>query len=79
MTILLFCARIVRTTDANGAMLVLEFKIKGKPHQYAAIDEAIRTAQFVRNKALRYWFEDTESGEKPLSRQVNSRCWLVSI
>ncbi len=33
-------------------MLVLEFKIKGKPQQYAAIDEAIRTAQFVRNKAL---------------------------
>ncbi|WP_159791018.1 RNA-guided endonuclease InsQ/TnpB family protein [Sodalinema gerasimenkoae] len=38
-------------------MLVLEFKIKGKPHQYAAIDEAIRTAQFVRNKALRYWMD----------------------
>ncbi|MDC0831541.1 transposase [Geitlerinema sp. CS-897] len=38
-------------------MLVLEFKVKGKPHQYAAIDEAIRTAQFVRNKALRYWID----------------------
>jgi putative transposase len=57
LTILLFCAKIARTTDANGAMLVLEFKIKGKPHQYAAIDEAIRTAQFVRNKALRYWMD----------------------
>ncbi|WP_017659290.1 RNA-guided endonuclease InsQ/TnpB family protein [Baaleninema simplex] len=39
-------------------MLVLEFKVKGKPHQYAAIDEAIRTAQFVRNKALRYWIDN---------------------
>jgi putative transposase len=57
LTILLFCAKIFRTTNANGAMLVLEFKIKGKPHQYAAIDEAIRTAQFVRNKALRYWMD----------------------
>ncbi|GCE95180.1 hypothetical protein B9R42_05170 [Arthrospira platensis PCC 7345] len=39
-------------------MLVLEFKVKGKSHQYAAIDEAIRTAQFVRNKALRYWMDN---------------------
>nr|WP_223300717.1 hypothetical protein [Oscillatoria nigro-viridis] len=28
--------------------IVLEFKVKGKTTQYAAIDEAIRTAQFVR-------------------------------
>jgi putative transposase len=35
-------------------MLVFEFKLKGKEHQYRAIDEAIRTSQFVRNKALRY-------------------------
>jgi hypothetical protein len=36
-------------------MIVLEFKLKGKPQQYRVIDEMIRTAQFVRNKALRYW------------------------
>ncbi|NEP13814.1 MAG: transposase [Symploca sp. SIO2C1] len=38
-------------------MLVLEYKIKAKPHQYKAIDEAIRTVQFVRNKCLRYWID----------------------
>jgi putative transposase len=36
-------------------VLVLEFKAKGKTTQYLAIDQAIRTAQFVRNKAIRYW------------------------
>ncbi|TAE04994.1 MAG: transposase, partial [Oscillatoriales cyanobacterium] len=30
-------------------MFVLEFKAIGKPNQSSAIDEAIRTAQFVRN------------------------------
>jgi hypothetical protein len=30
-------------------MIVLEFKAQGKTTQYKAIDEAIRTAQFVRN------------------------------
>jgi hypothetical protein len=35
-------------------MLVLEYKIKAKPKQYQAIEEAIRTAQFIRNKAIRY-------------------------
>ena len=38
-------------------MLVLEYKVKGKLRQYQAIDEAIRTTQFVRNKALRYWID----------------------
>ncbi|WP_366053656.1 transposase [Microcoleus sp. PH2017_34_RAT_O_A] len=39
-------------------MIVLEFKLKGKPQQYRVIDEMIRTAQFVRNKALRYWLDN---------------------
>ncbi|MGC9505813.1 RNA-guided endonuclease InsQ/TnpB family protein [Baaleninema sp.] len=45
-------------------MLVLEFKIKGKPHhppnpplKGGRRGDAIRTAQFVRNKALRYWMD----------------------
>ena len=50
------------------AMLVLEFKVKGKPHQYAAIDEAIRTAQFVRNKALRYWMDNRGVNKYDLSK-----------
>jgi putative transposase len=38
-------------------MLVLEYKAKAKPSQYKAIDEAIRTVQFIRNKAIRYWMD----------------------
>jgi putative transposase len=38
-------------------MLVLEYKIKAKPSQYKAIDEAIRTVQFIRNKCIRHWMD----------------------
>lgn len=36
-------------------MIVYEFKVKAKEIQYRAIDEAIRTSQFIQNKCLRYW------------------------
>jgi putative transposase len=49
-------------------MIVLEFKAKGKTTQYTAIDEAIRTAQFVRNKAIRYWMDNRGVGQKELYR-----------
>jgi putative transposase len=39
-------------------MIVLEFKLKGKAEQYRVIDKMIRTAQFVRNKTLRYWIDN---------------------
>lgn len=39
------------------AVLVLEYKIKGAKSQYQAIDEAIKTTQFIRNKAIRYWMD----------------------
>jgi putative transposase len=39
-------------------MIVYEFKVKGKEAQYRAIDEAIRTSQFIQNKCLRYWMEN---------------------
>ncbi len=38
-------------------MITLEFKTYGKVTQFSAIDEAIRTAQFVRNKCLRLWID----------------------
>jgi putative transposase len=37
--------------------LVLEFKAYGKSKQFAAVDEAIRTAKFIRNSCLRYWMD----------------------
>src|SRR4028118_2360460 len=39
-------------------MITLEFKLTGKVEQYRVIDEMIRTAQFVRNKTLRYWMDN---------------------
>ena len=50
-------------------MLVLEAKLKGKTEQYDLIDEAIRTALFVRNKALRYWMDNRGTGKYDLSAQ----------
>ncbi|NER87514.1 RNA-guided endonuclease TnpB family protein [Moorena sp. SIO3A2] len=54
-------------------MKVLEFKAKGNKTQYAAIDEAIRTGQFVRNKCLRYWMDNKGVGQKELYRH---NTWL---
>ena len=34
-------------------MLTLDYKLDGTPAQYAAMDEGIRTVQFIRNKCLR--------------------------
>lgn len=48
-------------------MLVHEYKLKGKPEQFARIDEAIRTMRFVRNKALRFWLDHPGVGRFDLS------------
>ena len=34
-----------------------ELKIKANKIQYVAIDEALRTAQFIRNKCIRLWMD----------------------
>ncbi len=51
-------------------MFVLEYKLRGKPSQYQAIDEAIRTVQFVRNKCLRYWEDNKGVGQKDVYKYV---------
>ena len=38
-------------------MLILEYKLRVNQAQQRAIDEAIRTVQFIRNKALRLWMD----------------------
>ncbi len=48
-------------------MIVREAKLlNGTPEQYQALDEAIRTMQFVRNKCLRYWMDNRGVGKKQL-------------
>jgi putative transposase len=48
-------------------MRVMEAKLlNGTPEQYQALDEAIRTAQFVRNKCVRYWMDNRGAGRNQL-------------
>jgi len=39
-------------------MLIDEYKVDGNKQQYAAIDNAIRVVQFIRNKCLRLWMDE---------------------
>jgi putative transposase len=39
-------------------VLIYEYKLDGSKPQYAAIDEAIRVVQFIRNKCLRLWMDE---------------------
>ena len=47
-------------------MLILECKLRLSRAQAAAIDEAIRTTQFIRNKALRLWMDGRGVGANEL-------------
>jgi putative transposase len=38
-------------------MLIYEYKLAGTTQQYAAIEEAIRIVQFIRNKCVRKWMD----------------------
>ena len=49
-------------------MFVLEYKTEPKPVQIQAIEEAIRTTQFVRNKVLRYWMDNPGVGKTEMFR-----------
>jgi len=49
-------------------MLVLEFKAYGKSEQFSAIDEAIRTVQFIRNKAIRFWMDELGKSQYDLNK-----------
>lgn len=48
-------------------MIVREAKLlNGTKEQYQAFDDAIRTAQFIRNKAVRYWMDHRHIGKADL-------------
>jgi putative transposase len=67
-------------------MLIREAKLmNGTKEQYLALDEAIRTAQFIRNKCVRHWMDNQGVGkaglyalckdlakEFPYARKLNS-------
>jgi len=49
-------------------MFILEYKVKPAKAQIPAIEEAIRTTQFVRNKILRHWMDNRGVGKTELFR-----------
>ena len=49
-------------------MLVFEFKAYGNQQQFNAVDEALRTVQFIRNKAIRLWMDNVKIGKNDLSK-----------
>jgi putative transposase len=55
-------------------MLMPECKRAGTSGQYQAIDEAIRTTPFIRNKCVRYW-QDTR-GTTP--SDLNKYCAILA-
>jgi hypothetical protein len=72
------------------AMLTYEYKLDGTPTQYAAIEEAIRVVQFIRNKALRLWMDTRGTSkndlqclctqlakEYPFAHRLNSQARVV--
>ncbi len=72
-------------------MLVYEYKLEGNKAQYAAIDEAIRVVQFIRNKCLRLWMDTRGTNkndlqcscselakEYPFARRLNSQARQAS-
>jgi putative transposase len=55
-------------------MIIYEFRVKAKDAQYRAIDEAIRTSQFIQNKCLRYWM----GNEKVSKYDLNKYCAVLA-
>jgi putative transposase len=49
-------------------MLVFEFRAYGKSKQFIAIEEAIRTVQFIRNKCIRLWMDNPKTNKYDLSK-----------
>lgn len=49
-------------------MLVFESKLQGKTEQYVALDEAIRTAQFIRNSCLKHWMDNKGVSKNDLQK-----------
>ncbi len=55
-------------------MLVYEYKLSGSKKQYAAIDDAMRVVQFIRNKSLRLWMD----GEKVSKNDLQTNCKVLA-
>jgi putative transposase len=55
-------------------MLVYEYKLDGNHKQYAAIEEATRVVQFIRNKCLRLWMD----GKRVCNNDLQTYCAVLA-
>lgn len=55
-------------------MLIYEYKLEGNKQQYAAIEEAIKIVQFIRNKCVRLWMD----GDKISKNDLQCYCAVLS-
>ncbi len=55
-------------------MLVYEYKLDGNQKQFAAIEEAIRVVQFIRNKCLRLWMD----GDRVNKNDLQTYCAVLA-
>lgn len=58
-------------------MLTLEYKLRGRPAQWAAVNEAIRTVQFIRNTCLRLWM-DGRDGHHITANDLQRHCAVLA-
>ena len=56
----------VQSFSKQVCMLIYDDKLRTNQAQQQAIDEAIRTAQFIRNKCLRKWMDERGIGDNDL-------------
>ncbi len=60
-------------------MLTLEYKVRGNSAQFAAVDEAIRTVQFIRNACLRLWMDGHGgSGSSVTANDLQAHCAVLA-
>jgi putative transposase len=65
--ILVLSKYLLDKTCYHNLMIVREAKLKnGTAEQYCALDDAIRTAQFIRNKAVRFWMDNQGASKADL-------------
>jgi putative transposase len=56
----------VKRPTHEVSVLILDYKLRVNQAQQKAIDEAIRTVQFIRNNALRLWMDGRGLGDHDL-------------
>ena len=60
-------------------MLIYEYKLDANKKQYAAIDNAIRTVQFIRNKCIRLWMDSRGVSQNDLQVYCSTLAFSVRL